>query len=58
MYDGYEYVDDVVEFKDPNESNFGAPSEYIIIRNIPLLAGMVEFLVSGHLHEVVIHGYK
>lgn len=38
---GYEDIDDVVQFEDPNEPDFGAPPEDIIIGYVSLLAGMV-----------------
>lgn len=53
--DGDDGANDVVELKDPDEPNFGAPAEDIIVGYFSLFAGMEEFLVGGQLHEVVIH---
>ena len=53
-----EHIDDVVQFEYPYEPYFGAPSEDIVERNLPLPAGMVQFFIGGQFHQKIILGYK
>lgn len=52
--DGDEGVDEIVDFKDPDEPNFSASSEDFIFGDDPTHACSEEFFIDGQLHEVVI----
>ena len=53
-HDGNEDIDDVVQFKYPNESYFGTPSENVVERNLSLPAGMVQLFIGGQFHQKII----
>lgn len=58
LQDGYQRVDQVVNFEYPNKPNFGAPAKYIIVGDLANAAVLVQVLVEGQLHEVVVQGDK
>lgn len=41
MYDGYEHVDEVVQFEYPDEPDFGSSSEYVVIGYFSFFAGVI-----------------
>lgn len=39
--DGYEHIDDIVDFEDPNEADFGTSSKYLVKGDLSLFASVV-----------------
>jgi hypothetical protein len=54
LEDGDESIDDVIEFEDPDEAYLAAPAEDVVVGDVALLAGMIQFLVGRQFHEVVV----
>lgn len=58
LHDGNEDVDKVVDFKNPNESDFHSPTEDFIVWNFLILTSVEKFLVDGQFHQIVVEGNK
>lgn len=54
--DGHQQLDDIVQLEYPDESDFRSSPEDVVVGDFPLLAGVVQLLVGGELHEVVVEG--
>jgi hypothetical protein len=50
LQNGDEEIDEVVEFEDPDKTDFASSSEDVIVGNFALPTGIIQLLVGGQFH--------
>lgn len=56
LKNGDEKVDEIVYFEDPDETDFGPTAKDLVLGDFADEAVLVEILVEGQFHEVVVQG--